>query len=267
MARKLWTIEEDDFLRENYSSLGAKECSKILDRTEASIAHRARKYGLKSSKTNRNKVWSEKEKNILREYYPIFGLDYCKELLPNRTSDSIYTEAYILQLKNCNVKSSTPAWTHDKYENTLLEKEINVYPLERYIDSRTAILHSCIKGHKWKAKPSNTISGSGCPTCAKSGFDINKPAILYYIKIVDDNINYYKIGITNRSVAKRFEPDKDKAIIVLLEKFFPTGILAKKEEQDILTNFKSKRITVPGLLKSKGNTELFMEDILGLDND
>lgn len=267
MARKLWTIEEDEFLKENYYNLGAKECSMILDRTETSIAHRAMKHGIKSSKTNRSRVWSEEEKTLLINNYSLYGLEYCTNLLPDRTATSIYKTASLLKLKNYNIKDSTPKWTHIEYEQALLSREVEAYPLELYIDSRTPISHSCIEGHEWKARPSNILSGSGCPTCSKSGFDINKPAILYYIKIVDSNDTFYKVGITNRTVAERFELDKDKSITVLLEKSFSRGIHARNEEQLILSKFTNERIHMPGLLKSKGNTELFKQDILKLDRD
>ena len=44
------------------------------------------------------------------------------------------------------------------------------------------------------------LRGRGCPTCAKTGFDKTKPAILYYIKVKSHGL--YKIGITNLTVEK-----------------------------------------------------------------
>lgn len=266
MRKNLWTVEEDEFLKENYAELGAKECSIILGRSETSIAHRAIKYELKSSRTNRNKTWSEAEKKILIDNYSRLGLEYCMALLPGRTEMAIYRAASLLKLKNNYIKSSTPTWSHRDYENALLNKEAEAYPLEEYIDSRTPIMHACTEGHEWKARPSNILSGSGCPSCANYGFDTTKPALLYYIKIMDGYKSYYKIGITNRTIVDRFESDKDKDIKVLLEEYYSSGIEARNREQSILNEFKYKRVCVPKLLKSGGNTELFEEDILNLDN-
>ena len=54
----------------------------------------------------------------------------------------------------------------------------------------------CEFGHKWKTNTINrTFSKSGCPTCAKSGFDPNKDGYLYFIK--HQYWQMYQIGISN----------------------------------------------------------------------
>lgn len=55
----------------------------------------------------------------------------------------------------------------------------------------------CNEGHKWKAQP-NSRTGmvqSGCPTCANSGFDPNKPGYFYLLQ--HPNWELLQIGITN----------------------------------------------------------------------
>jgi hypothetical protein len=55
----------------------------------------------------------------------------------------------------------------------------------------------CQNGHIWKAKLSNRTSSaqSGCPSCAKFGFNPNESGFLYFIENI--NLNMYQIGITN----------------------------------------------------------------------
>jgi hypothetical protein len=54
----------------------------------------------------------------------------------------------------------------------------------------------CDAGHKWTARISHrTNLQSGCPTCAKTGFDPNKPSYLYFLS--HPYWNMYQIGITN----------------------------------------------------------------------
>ncbi len=54
----------------------------------------------------------------------------------------------------------------------------------------------CDEGHKWMSRISHrTNLKSGCPTCAKSGFDPNKPSYLYFLE--HPHWNMYQIGITN----------------------------------------------------------------------
>lgn len=118
-------------------------------------------------------------------------------------------------------------------------------------------------GGEWLASPSNVMQGTGCPHCAKHGFDPIKPAVLYYLRVEDNGEVYYKIGITNRSAAERFESQDMEKITVLFEKRFEIGADAKKAEKEILRKFKDALAGVDGVLRC-GNTELFAYDIMGL---
>jgi hypothetical protein len=54
----------------------------------------------------------------------------------------------------------------------------------------------CGQGHVWTARISDrTAHGSGCPSCAKTGFDPNEPGFLYLLR--DDLRDLFQIGITN----------------------------------------------------------------------
>ena len=138
--------------------------------------------------------------------------------------------------------------------------------LEEYVRSDYPILHECSKGHAWKVRPSDIINhGRGCPICATYGFNPNKPAILYYIKIEYENLMYYKIGITNLTVLKRFEKDKEKQITTIYTESYDSGSDARIVEKELLDFYKKDRVTINNFLKSGGNSELFEYDILGLD--
>ena len=56
--------------------------------------------------------------------------------------------------------------THSEYESELFEREIDFFPLEEYSGKDTPILHECLKGHIWKARPGHILKGHGCPDCA-----------------------------------------------------------------------------------------------------
>jgi hypothetical protein len=53
----------------------------------------------------------------------------------------------------------------------------------------------CNLNHQWSATVSSRTSGTGCPSCAKFGFDPNQPAFLYLINHFD--LQMFQIGITN----------------------------------------------------------------------
>ncbi len=90
-----------------------------------------------------------------------------------------------------------------------------------------------------------------------------KPAILYYLRITVGDVKFYKIGITNLSVEKRFGTDMQK-ISVIKEWPYLLGADAYQAEQTILSLNKEFKYFGPSLLKS-GNTEIFTKDVGELD--
>ena len=70
-----WTLEEDDYLRENYSELGPVVCSEYTNRTYSAMLHRAMQLGL----TEEARRWAADEDTWLREYYDELGAKGCFE--------------------------------------------------------------------------------------------------------------------------------------------------------------------------------------------
>ena len=62
--------------------------------------------------------------------------------------------------------------------------------------SSTKLWWKCSEGHRWKTSPnSRSASGTGCPSCANSGFDPNKSGYLYFLQHPEWGM--FQIGITN----------------------------------------------------------------------
>jgi Zn ribbon nucleic-acid-binding protein len=57
------------------------------------------------------------------------------------------------------------------------------------------VMWFCDDGHKWKSVVSSRVAGSGCPSCAVSGFDPNNEGWLYFLK--HPQWQMLQIGITN----------------------------------------------------------------------
>lgn len=112
-------------------------------------------------------------------------------------------------------------------------------------------------------RPNNHQQGQGCPTCAETGFDLSKPAILYYIKIEKDGNIVYKIGVTNNDVKKRFK-EEYKYITVVRSYWYENGQEAYDLEQSILRDYSYAKYTGDPILRS-GNTEMFIDDVLMWD--
>ena len=97
-----------------------------------------------------------------------------------------------------------------------------------------------------------------------SGFRVNKPAILYYIKVFTTSGYLYKVGITNRTIVERFHKYEQPLITILKSSKYLSGSEALLKEQMILSKFKEFKYLGPPVLSS-GNTELFTKDILNFD--
>ena len=74
----------------------------------------------------------------------------------------------------------------------------------------------------------------------------------------------YKIGITNRSVSRRFLPHEFQKMTIVHQWQFSVGSDAMRMEAEILRSFKKFRYKGDNVLIA-GNTELFVKDVLGLD--
>lgn len=273
---KKWTEEEILYLRDNYSSLGPKPCAKKLQRSYQSVATKASKLGLKSEspriahnkKTHAeyvdqlgNSLWTAYEEYV-DAHTPIVHV--CSE-----GHEVSISPANVLAGKGCKYCSGNFKRSDEMYKVELRGRPfINIEP---YIDRFTPILHRCDKGHTWKGTPSNIVrKNTGCPSCAKYGFDVNKPGWVYYVKLsrkIDNDI-FYKIGVTNKeNIADRFGVDRELELDVITTWYFEHGQDAYNKEQELLNLYQESRVNVPGFLTLGGNTELFETDVLELDND
>lgn len=138
------------------------------------------------------------------------------------------------------------------------------YTFVEYTNSRTKVKIVCDIHGAFMQRPNDHLSGKGCASCATTGFDKNKPGILYYLRVVNNGAVCYKIGITNLTVQKRFTTMDLENIVLVKQWEYAIGAEAYTAEQEIIKSYKDfKYIGAPML--SSGNSELFIHDILGLD--
>lgn len=138
------------------------------------------------------------------------------------------------------------------------------YSKVMYKNSNTKVNMVCSVHGTFSQTPASHLSGRGCPSCAKNGFDVNKPAYLYYLKVTaDSNQILYKIGITNKTVNERFNLTDLAKIEIVKQKLYENGQDALDWETKLKRQFKEYQYKGPDILSS-GNTELFTEDIMNL---
>ena len=176
--------------------------------------------------------------------------------------------ASVLNPKNgCPFCSGHMKKTTESYTDELITKGIKYIPIEEYINIMTKIMHKCYHcGHEWSIKPHDILYGNGCPVCAAMGFNRGKPAILYYVKLWDENRVCYKIGVTNKTVEQRLR-NCGKNYKILMQKHYETGAEAETREQILISENKDQKAYAPKWLKTGGNSELFISDVLDLDLD
>lgn len=89
MIKREWTQEQIDFLVQNYKTKKLKFCADILDIPKPTVFTKAKNLGLVEF---RNKIWSNEEYNILKEYYPREGVRGVSKRT-GRPASSIRTKA------------------------------------------------------------------------------------------------------------------------------------------------------------------------------
>lgn len=215
-------------------------------------------------KTHEEYLEELKRKNI--PYLPISsyinGRTYLEHTCPNgHTWHGM--PARILAGHKCNKCAKNKLKTDIEYNNELFQKEIDAIPLEGYKGALIPILHECIEGHQWKIAPANLLNkGRGCPSCTNWGFDLEKPAILYFVSLIHEEIVYYKVGITNRTAKKRLSRDWNNFQFNLEWAIsFTKGKYAKDAEKIILDTYSTFKAPNAVPLLGGGSTEVLTVDI------
>jgi len=134
------------------------------------------------------------------------------------------------------------------------KKEVpkDIIVLEPYISYKTKILHKHLKcNFIWNASPCNILNGTGCPVCANSGFQPQKPAVTYCIYFPEHDL--YKFGISNNHIQRLKQLGSTPEIIFIRK--FELGSEARELEKQWSKNVDHLKINT-GLLIS-GNTETF----------
>lgn len=160
--------------------------------------------------------------------------------------------------------SNSKSFEAFKQEAEIKHNNKYTYVEDSHINHQTKMKIICPIHGEFLQAPISHIQGIGCPHCAniiRQKKYHHKPTTLYYIKIINDNKTYYKIGITVKEKLKdRFSCDDFTQITEIASKRFTNGKEAYTVEQEILSKFK-EYITDDAPLKSGGNSEVFDQDI------
>lgn len=142
------------------------------------------------------------------------------------------------------------------------------YSLSNYSSIKDKITIICPEHGSFTQKAESHMIGHGCPKCANRGFDKLSPGFLYYVKVVKGTEEYYKIGVTNKSILERFKRETKVKVEPIFEIYFDLGYDAFLCEQTIIRNnlnylYKGEE----QIMKSNNNAEIFVKDVLGMSRD
>jgi len=142
-----------------------------------------------------------------------------------------------------------------------------------YTDNATKVEIICPEHGLFWQKAHNHLSGNGCPSCNKGGFDKALGGTLYQltIKIWDSDFSntrvVYKIGITNHDVGRRYQRDRCLfQIMGIREIDYEKGEEAASIERYLINKYQDSRLVSPiRIFEFTGNTEVFNIDIFAIE--
>ncbi len=77
------------------------------------------------------------------------------------------------------------------------EQNEGLNPSMFFPNSTKLVTWDCPQGHIYTSRISVRVAGSGCPTCAQSGYDPSQAGIVYFIE--NKELRAFKVGISNVS--------------------------------------------------------------------
>lgn len=247
-----FSIRPSDHL---YGNGGCNYCSNTVKHTKESFIEKAKQTH--NNKYDYSKVEFTTMKKDVIIVCPVHGEYYQKP------RNHIGGSGCIL----CGISQSAAMQT--KSLATFIQEANNIhsnrytYSETKYNNTTTPVKIGCPIHGVFLQTPHTHLKGSGCPECAltlKAENYRNLKTYLYYVKF-DNNI--YKIGISKKSVTKRFRGCKSPEIIGLWE--FTDGYFAFKAERSIIKTNKHLQYNSAKFINNKGTScgesECFIEDV------
>lgn len=136
----------------------------------------------------------------------------------------------------CTGRKALPGFNDLASQYPPLAKEALFDATQVTTGSRKKGLWRCSEGHEWTAPVSERVSGHGCPSCAKYGFNPDQPAWLYLLRHEDWDM--LQIGITN-NVPRRMREHGKNGWTALDVRGPMDGQLAQDLERDLIAFLRS----------------------------
>jgi DNA-binding CsgD family transcriptional regulator len=200
---KRWTIQDEEYLRSNWTHTDINTLISHLSRSKKSIVNKAAKLGLSLKEniyhTSKKKLWTKDEDRILKDYYNIIEVQDIQIILPHRSIKTITERA-----RNLGLTTQVKNWSGNEIEY-LMDKwgNMTITNISRKLErSENAVL---LKAHKLGLK--NQVIANGTYLRPKDIADILNVEIRNVYYWIDHGyIDYRRLRI--RSM-KKYQIDID----------------------------------------------------------
>jgi hypothetical protein len=109
----------------------------------------------------------------------------------------------------------------------------SVSPAEVIYSTKSRYWWLCDIGHSWQIDPQSRSTGSGCPTCSKTGFKPEEPGRMYFLK--NSDLQARKVGITNTSSRiSRIDQFKRRGWEEIFSLDDPSGAVIQLTERNVI---------------------------------
>ena len=102
--------------------------------------------------------------------------------------------------------------------NRLIDRPLKIVKYGGKVDSKS-IFKCNVCSNTWSSCYSNVVAGSGCPNCAKKGFDATKPAWLYVLLLSTVIGSCYGFGVT-KDIKTRMQSHR-KNLTGMIDEVYP----------------------------------------------
>lgn len=200
----MWTLDDTQFILENYYTLGANKCSELLGKTKGSVRNKASRLGIKSSIKKSGKdtyiAWL-----LTTEFELLEPFTRTSDLLLHKhtTCNNIWKVRpnNIQKGQGCPNCGKAAKLSNEQYKEKL--KNTSFIHLTPYLGSDIKITHKhTICGHEWEVRPHDILRGQNCPKCSKRNYSsiainwlnsFNNPNIIHAENGGEKSIAGYKV--------------------------------------------------------------------------
>ena len=154
------------------------------------------------------------------------------------------TPASHLYGNGCPVCSGNVSLDHESYIKKANKIHNHLYTYGDFVKNK--IIINCCKHGEFIQSTHNHLLGNGCPACAREKTNYskykNQKTTLYYVKI---NELFWKIGLTKKSVEKRFKKEIESGVNIdlVFTKEYSDGYQAFLIEQEVLNQTIEYKVT------------------------